>query len=227
MKRIIFYITGIIIIFLMFLTTKRNLQSGMSLILTVGVFFMLFMCYFYFEKNNMGTKEIAVVATLSAFSAASRILFAPIPNVQPVTFLIALTGFVFGSYEGLLVGSTSAFLSNIFIGQGPWTPWQMFSWGIVGAISGLIGKRGRELSTLEFSIMCFLFGFMFDWIMNLWTVVSFVGSVNIKSIISIYVAGLTFDILHGGSSFVFSIIFYESFLKIFKRYKRRLIYSIN
>lgn len=227
MKRIIFYITGIIIIFLMFLTTKRNLQSGMSLILTVGVFFMLFMCYFYFEKNNMGTKEIAVVATLSAFSAASRILFAPIPNVQPVTFLIALTGFVFGSYEGLLVGSTSAFLSNIFIGQGPWTPWQMFSWGIVGAISGLIGKRGRELSTLKFSIMCFLFGFMFDWIMNLWTVVSFVGSVNIKSIISVYVAGLTFDILHGGSSFVFSIIFYESFLKIFKRYKRRLIYSIN
>jgi len=227
MKKIIFYITGVIIVFLMFLTTRRNLQSGISLILTVGVLFMLFMCYFYFEKNDMGTKEIAIIATLSAFSAASRILFAPIPNVQPVTFLIALTGFVFGSYEGLLVGSTSAFLSNIFIGQGPWTPWQMFSWGIIGVISGLWGKRGKEVSALKFSIVCFLFGFMFDWIMNLWSLVSFVGSVNLKSIISVYVAGITFDILHGGSSFVFSIIFYESFLKIFKRYKRRLICNIN
>lgn len=225
MKKIIIIITSVVIIFLMFLTLHKDAQTGISLISTLGVFLILFMSYFYFEKSSMGTKEIAIIATLSAFTAVSRIVFAAIPNVQPVTFLTALTGFVFGPYEGFLVGSTSAFLSNIFCGQGPWTPWQMFSWGLVGIICGFWGKRDKEVSAMKFSIVCFLFGFMFDWIMNIWCVIGFVKPINIQTIIGAYLAGLTFDILHGGGSFIFSIIFYDSFLPVLQRYKRRLFIS--
>ncbi len=170
----------------------------------------------------LGTKEIAVIATLSAFTALSRIAFAPIPNVKPVTFLVALSGFVFGPYEGFLIGSTSAFLSNIFFGQGPWTPWQMFSWGLVGIISGIWGRKGKRVRALKFSIICFIYGFMFDWIMNFWYVLGFVKPITIQSVIMAYLSGLTFDILHGGGSFIFSIIFYDSFIDVLLRYKRRL-----
>lgn len=222
MKKLIITLTAAVIIILMVLTLHGDAQTGVSLISTLGVFFILFMSYFYFEKSNMGTKEIAIIATLSAFTAVSRIVFAPIPNVKPVTFLTALTGFVFGPYEGFLVGSTSAFLSNIFFGQGPWTPWQMFSWGLVGIIAGFWGKRGKKVSAMKFSIICFLFGFMFDWIMNLWFVIGFVKPINVHTVIGAYIAGLTFDILHGGGSFIFSIIFYDSFLPVLQRYKRRL-----
>ena len=98
MKKIIIFITAAIIIVLMAFTLIGNMQTGISLLSAFGVFFILFISYFYFEKNNMGTKEIAVIATLSAFIAVSRIIFAPIPNVKPVTFLVALTGLVFGPY---------------------------------------------------------------------------------------------------------------------------------
>jgi len=152
----------------------------------------------------------------------SRIAFAPIPNVKPVTFLVALAGFVFGPYEGFLIGSTAAFLSNIFFGQGPWTPWQMFSWGIIGVISGIWGRRGKKVSALNFSIACFGFGFMFDWIMNIWNIIGFVKPITMESILLTYLASLTFDIMHGASSFVFSIIFYESFLQVLQRFKLRL-----
>lgn len=225
MKKLIIVLTTIVIIILMALTLHGDTQTGVSLISTFGVFLIIFMSYFYFEKSNMGTKEIAIIATLSAFISVSRIVFAAIPNVKPVTFLTALTGFVFGPYEGFLVGSTSTFLSNIFCGQGPWTPWQMFSLGLVGIICGFWGKRGKEVSAMKFSIACFLFGFMYDWIMNIWFVIGFVKPINVQTVIGVYLAGLIFNILHGGSSFIFSIIFYDSFLSVLQRYKRRLIIS--
>lgn len=225
MKKLIIALTAAVIILLMILTLHGDAQTGVSLLTTFGVFFILFLSYFYFEKSTMGTKEIAIIATLSAFTAVSRIAFAPIPNAKPVTFLTALAGFVFGPYEGFLVGSTSAFLSNIFFGQGPWTPWQMFSWGLVGIICGFWGKRDKKVSAMKFSIVCFFFGFMFDWIMNIWFIIGFVKPINVQSVIGAYIAGLTFDILHGGGSFIFSIIFYDSFLPVLQRYKRRLIVS--
>lgn len=225
MKKIIIFITAAIIILLMAFTLIGNMQTGISLLSAFGVFFILFISYFYFEKNSMGTKEIAVIATLSAFIAVSRIIFAPIPNVKPVTFLVALTGLVFGPYEGFLVGSTSTFLSNIFFGQGPWTPWQMFSWGLIGVISGFMGKSGKKISVFRFSVVCFLFGFMFDWIMDLWYVISFVKPITIKGVMAAYVSGLNLDILHAGSSFIFSVIFYDKFLPVLKRYKNKLYVS--
>ncbi len=225
MKKFIIAVTSLIIIVLMALTVRSNFQTGVSLICTVSVFAILFMSYFYFEKSHSGTKEIAIIATLSAFAAVSRIVFAAAPNIQPVTFLVAISGFVFGSYEGFLIGSTTAFLSNIFFGQGPWTPWQMFSWGLVGIISGILGKSNRKISTFKFSILCFLFGFMFDWIMNIQYILAFVKPINLGSILAAYASGLTFDILHGVSSFVFSVIFYNRFLPVLQRYNRRLIIS--
>ncbi|MBV7275206.1 ECF transporter S component [Clostridiaceae bacterium UIB06] len=222
MKKIIIFITAAITVTLMALTAKSDFQTGISLICTLSVFLILFMSYFYFEKSNAGTKEIAIIATLSAFASVARMAFAPIPNAKPVTFLVALTGFVFGPYEGFLVGSTTAFLSNVFFGQGPWTPWQMFSWGLVGIIGGLLGKRNRKMSAMKFSLVCFVLGFMFDWIMDIQYVVGFVKPLNIWTIMGAYMSGLTFDVLHGGGSFIFSIIFYDSFLPVLQRYKRKL-----
>lgn len=228
MKKLVILLTSIIMVVLLALTFKSDIQTGVSLICGVGIFFMLFMSYFYFEKSNAGTKEIAIIATLSAFSAVSRMAFAPIPNVKPVTFLTALTGFVFGPYEGFLVGSTTAFISNIFFGQGPWTAWQMFSWGLVGIIGGIwgrMGKSGKKVSAMKFSIACFFLGVMFDWIMDIQYVVGYIKPLNLWTVIGAYIAGFSFDVLHGGGSFIFSILFYDSFLPVLQRYKRKLVIS--
>lgn len=190
--------------------------------MTLCVIFILVISYLYFEKSDKGPKEIALIATMSAFAAVARVPFAGLPNIQPTTFLIALSGLVFGSYEGFLIGATAAFISNIFLGQGPWTPWQMFAWGLVGVISGFLGKGDRKLKCEAFAFICFGYGFLFDWIMNLWHVLGFVRPLNLSTIALSYLTGLTFDIMHALGNFIFAIVFYEKFYKILIRFKNRL-----
>lgn len=218
MKKIIMFL--ILLLYGISLAVFIN-QDNMAVLITLSLFVTLFSAYFYFEKAEKGTKEIALIATLSAFAAISRVPFAAIPNVQPVTFLVALSGLVFGIYPGFLIGSTTAFISNIFLGQGPWTPWQMFAWGIVGAISGIIGKR-KKPSLIKFGIICFGYGFLFDWIMNLWHVLGFIKPLTIKSIALVYLSSFTFDVMHSIGNFIFCVIFYDKFYNVLKRFKNRI-----
>ncbi|WP_163191591.1 ECF transporter S component [Clostridium thermarum] len=200
-----------------------------SLMIIFAVLLILSFSYLYFEKSNMGTKEIAVIGTLSAFGGAARVPFVALPNVQPTTFLVALSGYVFGPYEGFLVGTTTAFISNIFLGQGPWTPWQMFAWGLIGFISGIIGLRNaaknKKMSSEGFAMLCFFYGFLFDWIMNLWHVLGFIRPLTLEKILTAYIVGLTFDIIHAGGNFVFAIILFENLYKVLYRFKKRVIIS--
>lgn len=222
MKKFSVYLTVLLILGLIGLSFVKQSTDKLSLIITLGVVITILLSYFYFEKSSMGTKEIALIATLSTFAAVARAAFAALPNIKPTTFIVAISGFVFGPYEGFLIGSTAGFISNIFLGQGPWTPWQMFSWGLVGAVSGFLGKRNRNISAEVFSVICFFYGLLFNWIMNLWHVLGFIKPLNINTIALAYLSGITFDIMHAASSFIFCIIFYDSFLKVLKRFKRRL-----
>lgn len=221
MRKITGALSILLILGFMIFSLKYKNEQNLPIYITAVVYILIAFSYLYFEKNGMGTKEIAVIATLSAFTAASRVPFEALPNIKPVTFLVALSGLVFGSYEGFLVGSTAAFLSNIFFGQGPWTPWQMFSWGVVGAISGLIGRKGK-ISCELFAVICFFYGFLYDWLMNIWHVLGFIRPLNIYTIALAYLSGITFDILHAFGNFVFCIIFYESFYKVLMRFKKRM-----
>ncbi len=220
MKKIIITLTILIFGILGFLTF--TFKGDLSWIITLGVMIILVLSYIYFEKSSLGNKEIALIATLSTFGAIGRAVFAPFPNMQPATFIVAISGLVFGPYEGFLIGSTTAFVSNIFLGQGPWTPWQMFAWGTVGFISGLIGRKKSHVSAEVFAFICFLYGFMFDWIMDLWYVVGFIKPLTLKSIFLAYLTGITFDLAHAASSFVFCIIFFDVFYRVLDRFKRRL-----
>ncbi|MBU5590434.1 ECF transporter S component [Clostridium sp. MSJ-4] len=207
------------------ITFKLKDYDKLSFYLTLYVIVTLVINYLYFEKSNKGTKEVALIATLSAIAAISRVPFTGIPNVQPTTFLVALSGLVFGSYEGFLIGSTAGFISNIFIGQGPWTPWQMMAWALIGWISGIMGVKNKKPSIEIFALLCFIYGFAFDWIMNIWHVIGFIRPINWKTILVAYARGLPFDVLHAVGNFIFVLVFYNKFYNVLKRYKDRLRYT--
>jgi energy-coupling factor transport system substrate-specific component len=215
------------VIILMILIALAFINSKyLSLVIILAVILMLVVSYFYFERSSMGTKEITLIATLSAVAGASRVPFAALPGIQPTTFLVALSGYVFGAFPGFIIGSTSAFISNIFLGQGPYTPWQMLAWGIVGCISGGLGLRAKttkqKMSVEKFAVICFLYGFLFNWIMNLWHVIGFVRPLTLRTIALAYLWGLTFDIMHAVGNFILAVIFYEKLSKILFRFKRKL-----
>lgn len=223
MKKIVFYISLLLpLALIVYGLWSKNFSTSFAM---VTILSLMFSAYAYFEISDMGPKEIALIATLSAFSGVMRVPFAAFPNIKPCTFIIAVSGYVFGPYKGALIGMNTALISNMFFGQGPWTPWQMLSWGIVGMLSGLIGKRhqakGKVMKLEYFALMCFGYGIMFDWIMDLWYVVGYIKPLTPAKIFIAYLSGFVFDIMHGAGSFVFAIFFYEPMYKIFMRFKRR------
>ena len=97
----------------------------------------------WYERTHPSARVLALVATLAALAALGRVAFAPLPNVKPTTDIVLLTGYVLGGAPGFAVGAIAALASNLFFGQGPWTPWQMAGWGARRAARGGHGARLR------------------------------------------------------------------------------------
>ena len=94
----------------------------------------------WYERAHPTARVIALVATLAALAALGRIAFAPLPNVKPTTDIVLISGYVLGGAPGFAVGAVAALASNLFFGQGPWTPWQMAAWGGVGVGGAVLAR---------------------------------------------------------------------------------------
>ena len=116
--------------------------------------------FVWLEAGTGSAKEVALVAVLGGAAAAGRVLFAAVPGVQPVTVVAVAAGAALGARVGFAVGAVAALVSNFYLGQGVWTPWQMLAWGgcgVVGALAaGLIRNRWA------FAALCFALGFAFS-----------------------------------------------------------------
>lgn len=172
-----------------------------------------------FEKRSVKAEEVILIAVLAAIAAVGRVPFAAIPSVQPTSFVIIMTGIVFGGETGFLVGSIAALASNIFLGQGPWTPWQMFSWGLMGLSVGVLKDTLFMKYRWGKSIFGFIWGFVFGWIMNIWSIAAFAGEVTWKLIMTAYIASFYFDLAHALANVFFIEVFGKRWTKILERIK--------
>ena len=120
----------------------------------------------WFESGADSTRELAVVATLGAAAAAGRVLFAAIPGVQPVTVVAVVAGPSLGLRAGVATGALAAFVSNLFLGQGIWTPQQMLGWAACGAVGR--AARARDPRPRPARRVCAVLGFAFSASMDLW-----------------------------------------------------------
>ncbi|WP_307338400.1 ECF transporter S component [Metabacillus malikii] len=174
-----------------------------------------------FERRKVTGRELVMLAVLGAIAAVSRVPFASIPNVQPTTFVIMMTGLVFGAESGFVVGAIAALVSNLFLGQGPWTPWQMYSWGIIGLLAGALRNTHFLKGNFGKVVFGFAAGFMFDWIMNIWYIVSLGKDAQLSDILIYYGNGFYFDLAHALSNVFFLLVFAKSWMKILTRFKRK------
>ena len=102
---------------------------------TLIIFEILIPFFLCFESRKPQARELVVLAVMCALAVASRVAF-PLPNFKPIFGVIMITGIAFGPQSGFLVGAMSAFASNFFAAQGPWTPWQMMAYGVAGLVAG-------------------------------------------------------------------------------------------
>ncbi len=197
----------------------KGLLLTIFALLATGIFF------YYFEKSRFSSKEISIIVVLAAIASLGRIPFVVIPSAQPTTFMVIVSGFVFGSTAGFLVGIVATVVSNIFLGQGPWTIFQMLAWGMCGISAGLLGKFCPKANKFIFIIFGIIWGYLFGWIMNLWYWYSFVYPLTFKSWILVNITSFWFDTIHAITNCLFLLIMGSEFIQILNRFKRKLHFS--
>ncbi len=167
-------------------------------------------------------RDIMPVVVLASLAAAGRILFAPFPDFKPVSAIAIIAGIVFGRRSGFMVGALAALVSNFFFGQGAWTPWQMYAWGLIGYLAGLFAQAGAfKSAALPLYIYGFVSGLLYGFILNLWSIVGFYHPQNLAQFFLVYAAALPFDIIHGIATVVFLLILYASWHRKLERVKRK------
>lgn len=145
----------------------------------VSVIIILFSCipfFLSFEKNS-STRRIVLLAVMTSLSVAGRFIFAPIPFFKPVTAIVVISGMYFGCEFGFLTGALSAVISNFYFGQGAWTPFQMFSWGVIGFIAGLLSDKLIR-NKIILVIYAVFSGILYSMLMDVWTVLWMDGVFN-------------------------------------------------
>jgi energy-coupling factor transport system substrate-specific component len=171
----------------------------------------------WIERSPGSTKDLALVATLGGLAAAGRVLFAPVPNVQPVTVIVAVSGVALGPRRGFAVGALAALASNFFLGQGAHTPWQMLAWGACGVAGGLCRRFLRR--RLAFALFAFALGFAYGLPMDLWTWYGFLRDAPVAVVLG---AGLAFNTAHAVGNLVLALAVGPELRRVLERYDRRL-----
>lgn len=217
--------TTLLLLLIVFLLALAVWKQDHYLWVSLGVFVISFlMLLIRFEKRKVEPRELVLLAVLAAIAAAGRIPFAGIPNVQPTTFVIMMSGFVFGAESGFMIGTVAALVSNMILGQGPWTPWQMAAWGLVGFTAGLLRRSRLMNSQWGRIVFAIIWGFLFGWIMNIWAFFSFTQDgnvVSIKAFLTFAAGSAIFDSMHAVSNVIFLIAFGGIWIKILTRFKRK------
>jgi energy-coupling factor transport system substrate-specific component len=176
----------------------------------------------WYERSHPSARVLALVATLAALAALGRIAFAPIPNVKPTTDIVLLTGFALGGAPGFAVGAVAAIASNLFFGQGPWTPWQMAAWGMVGVGGAVLARAfGRELGRVPLAAACLVAGFAYGAVMNVSLWVTWSGDHSTASLAAYFGSSLPFDVAHAVGNAAFCLAFGPALAGALARFRAR------
>ncbi len=124
-----------------------------------------------YERKKTSVYGLVLTAVLTAMSVAGRLIFAPFPGFKPVTAIVVLTGMYLGCQSGFFCGALTALVSNFYFRQGPWTPFQMLIWGVIGILAGALSdflKKDRLALTVYGVAAGVLFSLVMDIYTTLW-----------------------------------------------------------
>lgn len=191
---------------------KYYFISMMIIICTILPFTMVF------EKRQPQARELVVIAVVCTIGVLSRMICFMLPQCKPIIAIIIMSAACLGAESGFMIGALIGFVSNFFFGQGPWTPWQMFSLGIIGFSAGLLFKKVRNKYIIA------LFGgvatvLIYGGIMNPASVLMYNATPNLNMILFSYATGFIWDTIHAVSTVVFILILAKPFMEKLDRVK--------
>lgn len=142
-----------------------------------------------YERKKAPALEAVLVALMVAFASLGRIAFAALPHFKPITAIVTIAGASLGPGSGFMTGALSAFVSDMYYGQGPWTLFQAASWGIIGMLSGCFGEPIRKHLPVML-VFGVLSGAIYSLIMELCTVYTAGEAFSLARYLAYAAAGL-------------------------------------
>jgi energy-coupling factor transport system substrate-specific component len=176
----------------------------------------------WYERSRPPSRIIALVAALAALAVAGRLVLAPIPNVVATTDIVLFTGYAIGGGPGFVVGALAALVSNFWLGQGPWTPWQMAGWGMVGIGGAAVAAAtGRHLGRIGLAVACGIAGLAYGALLDLSVMVTYGGEQSLDRYLALSARGIPFNVAHAAGNFVLAFVAGPALVRMLERFRER------
>ncbi|MEA4960233.1 ECF transporter S component [Lutispora sp.] len=197
---ILFVIPATILFGVFFLNDRKYYFISLLIVIYTMLPFVMI-----FESRRPQARELIVIAVLAAIAVAGRAAFFMLPQFKPVVAVVIIAGVCFGAESGFLVGAVAGFVSNFFFGQGPWTPWQMFCFGIIGFLAGILFQKGILKKTR--ASLCIYGGlstfFIYGGIIDIGSLLIFTSHFSWKALMATYITGFWFNMVHAVATVFF------------------------
>ncbi len=175
----------------------------------------------WYERSRPPSQVVALVAALAALAIAGRIAFAAFPNVKPTTDVVIFAGYALGGAPGFAVGALAALVSNLWFGQGPWTPWQMAGWGMCGVLGAALALGGRNVGRLGLALTCGLAGIAYGALLNFSLMATYGGDLSLERFGVLQARALPFDLAHAAGNVAFALIAGPAMVRMLTRFRER------
>ncbi|MFC6346667.1 ECF transporter S component [Vagococcus carniphilus] len=206
---------SLVIMYYFYQNNRYNLLSLYVVILSFVPFFSSF------ERKELATRELVLIAVMSATAVVSKVIFFFTPSVNPLVAIVIISGIQFGPLFGFMVGAISPFVANMMFTQGPWTPFQMLTTGLIGLIAGSKWIRKSENNRLIMSLLAVFSGVLYSLLMDIWTVLSIDGVFTWTRYLTVLVPAVPFTITYMISNAIFVNILIKPLSTKIKRVKQK------
>src|SRR3954447_5821519 len=175
----------------------------------------------WYERSRPPAQVVALVAALAALAIAGRIAFAAFPNVKPTTDIVVFAGYALGGAPGFAVGALTALGSNLWFGQGPWTPWQMAAWGLCGMLGAGLALGLRNAGRFTLAATCGFAAIFYGALLNFSLMATYGGDLSWKKFWFYEVRAIPFEVAHFTASVALALVAGPAMVRMLVRFRER------
>jgi energy-coupling factor transport system substrate-specific component len=175
----------------------------------------------WYERARPTSQVVALVAALAALAVAGRIAFAALPNVVATTDVVIFAGCALGPAPGFAVGALAGLVSNFWLGQGPWTPWQMAGWGLCGVLGAALSLGGRNAGRLTLATTCGVAGLAYGALMNFSLMATYGGDLSAQRFLALESRAIPFDAVHALGNVTLALLAGPAMVQMLVRFRDR------
>ena len=108
----------------------------------------------------------------------------------------------FGPQAGFMTGALTAMISNFYFGQGPWTPFQMLGWGLIGLLAGYLYKPFQK-SRVALALYGVFAALVYSLLMDVWSVLWYNSSFSWSLYWATLLTAIPYTVSYAVSNVVF------------------------